>query len=189
MKISIFFASPHRNGNTAHALSHVVDGIWSAKADAEITTTHLNVLNIRGCQGCNGCLSDPYSSACVIKDDMQPLYPLVTGADLIIFAGPVYMWGFSAQAKLFFDRLYCLNKYYDDAPHSLIPEKQVALVFTLGGDTWEAGPAIDAFSHFAEYNRLIHRGVFLVPFANIEEVEKPENVRRAEEFGQNLVLK
>jgi multimeric flavodoxin WrbA len=67
--------------------------------------THL--WTIRGkwidfCAHCDYCLNN---KACVIQDDLQELYVLLSEADGIIFASPVYNGGVSAQTKAVMDRM------------------------------------------------------------------------------------
>ena len=53
------------------------------------------------CTHCDYCLTD---RQCVIQDDMQELYVLLTEASGIILATPVYNGGVSAQIKAIMDR-------------------------------------------------------------------------------------
>ena len=52
------------------------------------------------CTHCDSCLS---GNGCIIQDDLQRLYPLLTEADAIIMASPVYNGGISAQLKALLD--------------------------------------------------------------------------------------
>jgi multimeric flavodoxin WrbA len=54
------------------------------------------------CAHCDYCLKN---KACVVQDDVQELYALLTGAQGIIFASPVYNGGVSAQTKAVMDRM------------------------------------------------------------------------------------
>lgn len=56
---------------------------------------------IEDCAHCDYCLKD---KECVIQDDVQELYVLLTKADGIIIASPVYNGGVSAQIKAVMDR-------------------------------------------------------------------------------------
>jgi multimeric flavodoxin WrbA len=53
------------------------------------------------CTHCDYCLKE---KECVLQDDMQELYVLLTQAKGIIFATPVYNGGVSAQIKAIMDR-------------------------------------------------------------------------------------
>jgi multimeric flavodoxin WrbA len=54
------------------------------------------------CAHCNYCLEN---KECVVQDDLQELYALLTKAKGIIFASPVYNGGVSAQTKAVMDRM------------------------------------------------------------------------------------
>ena len=54
------------------------------------------------CAHCDYCLTN---KECVVQDDLQELYALLTNAQGIIFASPVYNGGVSAQTKAVMDRM------------------------------------------------------------------------------------
>jgi multimeric flavodoxin WrbA len=54
------------------------------------------------CAHCDYCLKN---KECVVQDDVQELYTLLTGAQGIIFASPVYNGGVSAHTKAVMDRM------------------------------------------------------------------------------------
>ena len=54
------------------------------------------------CAHCDYCLKN---KECVVQDDLQELYVMLTGAQGIIFASPVYNGGVSAQTKAVMDRM------------------------------------------------------------------------------------
>ena len=54
------------------------------------------------CAHCDYCLKN---KECVVQDDLQELYALLTEAQGIIFASPVYNGGVSAQTKAVMDRM------------------------------------------------------------------------------------
>ena len=54
------------------------------------------------CSHCDYCLTN---KECVVQDDLQELYVLLSEAQGIIFASPVYNGGVSAQTKAVMDRM------------------------------------------------------------------------------------
>ena len=54
------------------------------------------------CAHCDHCLTE---KECVIQDDVQKLYALLTKAQGVIFASPVYNGGVSSQIKAIMDRM------------------------------------------------------------------------------------
>lgn len=67
---------------------------------------HLHQLKINYCRGCMNCwFKTP--GQCIIKDDMTAfLKAEIEEADVIIWASPVYVDGFSAQIKTVLDRCF-----------------------------------------------------------------------------------
>ncbi|RQW79231.1 MAG: flavodoxin family protein, partial [Methanothrix sp.] len=53
------------------------------------------------CRHCDYCLKN---KECIVKDDMQKLYPLIRDAEGYVFATPVYNGSMSAQTKIVIDR-------------------------------------------------------------------------------------
>jgi multimeric flavodoxin WrbA len=60
---------------------------------------------IEFCAHCDYCLKN---KECVVQDDVQELYTLLTEAKGVIFATPVYNGGVSAQTKALMDRTRAL---------------------------------------------------------------------------------
>ena len=58
--------------------------------------------HVEPCNGCTPCLE---AGACVIDDDMTPLYPLLLDADAIVVGTPVYFGTVSGACKAFMERV------------------------------------------------------------------------------------
>ena len=56
---------------------------------------------ISPCRHCDYCLKN---KECIVKDDMQQLYPLIREAEGFVIATPVYNGSMSAQTKIVIDR-------------------------------------------------------------------------------------
>ena len=78
------------------------------------------------CTHCDSCLS---GNGCIIQDDLQRLYPLLTEADAIIMASPVYNGGISAQLKALLDRTRAI---FPQNKNALRGKPGVAIA--IGGD-------------------------------------------------------
>ncbi len=78
------------------------------------------------CAHCDYCLQ---SKECVIQDDMQELYVLLSEAKGIIFASPVYNGGVSAQIKAVMDRTRALL-----AGDKNVFKGKVGMGIAVGGD-------------------------------------------------------
>lgn len=100
MKIVILNGSA-RKGNTAAAIDAFVKG---AKEEHEVEIIKADQVQMSPCKGCNACQC---YKGCVDKDDTNPIVDQIAGADMILFATPVYWWGITAQLKLIIDKCYC----------------------------------------------------------------------------------
>ncbi|MCE5335929.1 MAG: flavodoxin family protein [Desulfobacteraceae bacterium] len=100
MMLLAIFGSPRKNGNTDLMLESFLDGA-SDRVDLSVERIYVRDLAISGCLGCGHC---DKKGECVQKDDMTKVYPLLDGADRIVFASPVYFYGLPGQAKLLVDR-------------------------------------------------------------------------------------
>ncbi|OGV48192.1 MAG: hypothetical protein A2017_18455 [Lentisphaerae bacterium GWF2_44_16] len=104
-KILVVLGSPRKNGNSTILARRIADG--AKDNGAEVKEIFLQSLKIAACSGCNAC-QESSSAKCVIKDDMQKIYPDLEDADAFILATPVYWCSMSAQLKTFIDRTYPL---------------------------------------------------------------------------------
>lgn len=99
-KVLVLCASPRVMGNTEILAKEFVRGAEDAGNDVEYV--RLADQKIDFCIGCRACAE---SEECFQRDDMDKLSKLVLGADVLVFATPVYFYTMSAQMKVFIDRL------------------------------------------------------------------------------------
>jgi multimeric flavodoxin WrbA len=78
------------------------------------------------CAHCDYCLKN---KECVVQDDVQELYTLLTEAKGIIFATPVYNGGVSAQTKALMDRTRALV-----AADKNVFKGKIGMGIVVGGD-------------------------------------------------------
>lgn len=135
MKILALMGSPRKKGNTDILLDEFLRGLSNNNKNIEINKIVLQDKKIACCVSCNGCKMLK-SQRCVVKDDMQQLYPLVKEADIIVFSTPIYWWSMSAQLKIFVDRLYGLGE------KSSLKNKTCVLLTTYGGALPNEGPRL-----------------------------------------------
>ena len=81
---------------------------------------------IEFCSHCDYCLKN---KECVFQDDVQELYTLLTEAEGIIFATPVYNGGVSAQTKALMDRTRALV-----AADKNVFKGKIGMGIVVGGD-------------------------------------------------------
>ncbi|MBN1781383.1 flavodoxin family protein [bacterium] len=132
MKIVTILGSPRLRGNTAAVLRRFEEIVTARGHETDRIDAVKYTLN--GCLGCDKCQSVTDKPGCIQKDDMLPLFERIIAADAVVYASPVYVWGFTAQIKPLIDRQYCLVKNYGtDRYKSFIQGKRVALLVTCGG--------------------------------------------------------
>lgn len=107
MKITVISGSPHKKGTSSLLVDNFIEG--ATEAGHEIFRFDAAFKNISGCVGCGCCEMGCSDKTCVKKDDMQELYPEILASDLVVFATPVYYFGFSSQLKTVIDRFYAIN--------------------------------------------------------------------------------
>ena len=91
--------SPRIKGNTDLLLDEALRG--AASQAAEIEKLVVDKLNITPCREYYACVKD---GNCVIRDDMDEIYPKLLSADRIISASPIFFYSLTAQIKALIDR-------------------------------------------------------------------------------------
>ena len=187
MKITTLLGSAKKKGNTATVLGWVKEELESLGHDVE--GIYLNNKSINGCLGCAKCRENPAEIACVQKDDAIDIMEKMIASDAVLFATPIYFWGFSAQLKALIDRGYSLVTNYHKPGHtSLMEGKRIGLLVT-GADAYED----NAEGMFSAFDRIVD---FLLARKTAElyvgecslPTEIPEEVRKkAVELARSLV--
>lgn len=104
MKIVVLTGSPHKNGTSNTLVNEFIKG--AEEKGHVIQRFDIPFLDVHPCIGCNHC---GMSGPCVFNDDMPKILDTILDADMIVFATPVYYFGFSAQIKSAIDRFYSRN--------------------------------------------------------------------------------
>ena len=103
MKILGIMGSPRIKGNTDLLLDEALKGAQSQ--EAEIEKIVVDKLTLAPCREYYGCLRD---GKCVIRDDMDDVYPKLLEAAGVIVASPIFFYGLTAQVKALIDRSQAL---------------------------------------------------------------------------------
>ena len=103
MKILGIMGSPRMKGNTDLLLEEALRGAKSRQAEVEKIV--VDKMKITPCREYYGCLKD---GNCIIRDDMDSIYPKLLEADGIIVASPMFFYGVTAQLKALIDRCQAL---------------------------------------------------------------------------------
>jgi len=187
MQIATLLGSAKKNGNTATVLGWAEEELVSLGHDVE--RIYLNNKSISGCLGCAKCHENPAEIACVQKDDAVVIMEQMISSEVVLFASPIYFWGFSAQIKALIDRCYSLVTNYHKPGHtSLMEGKRLGLLVT-GGDAYEenAEELFTAFDRIVDFLLARKSGELYVGECSAP-ADLPEEVKRkASELARSLV--
>ena len=180
--ILILKGSPRQKGNSAVLADRVAAGARDAGADVE--AFYLHGMDIRPCDACDSC--HEAEGVCIIKDDMQILYPKLRQADAIVVASPIYWFTVNAQTKLCIDRWYA----FDTSKGNALAGKQIGIVLTYGDTDPFTSGAINAIHTFQDMFRYIRADIVGIVYGtgvNVGDVEKQSALmERAYQLGQRL---
>jgi multimeric flavodoxin WrbA len=150
MQVTTLLGSARKKGNTATVLGWVEEELESLGHDVE--RIYLNNKAIGGCLGCAKCRENPAEIACVQNDDAIGILEQMIASEAVLFASPIYFWGFSAQIKRLIDRGYSLVTNYHKPGHtSLLEGKRLGLLVT-GADPYEE----NAEGMFTAFDRIVN---------------------------------
>jgi multimeric flavodoxin WrbA len=125
--------SPRKNGNT-RAVTTIA--MAAAKENgAEVNEIDVIRLDFKepGCIGCQKCQQSE-AFACAFNDEVAQNVATLPEYNVIVLASPLYWWSYSAQLKIFIDRMYSLSKISGpDNYQSMLAGKTLALLATAGG--------------------------------------------------------
>ncbi|MEN6520536.1 MAG: flavodoxin family protein [Armatimonadota bacterium] len=177
MKVIGILCSPRRGANSDTMVAAALDG--AAEKGAETKTFAINDMSIKGCQACMYCRTH---DGCAVQDDMQQIHAELATADAVVIGAPVYMWQFSAQAKIFLDRLYA----YLNPDFTFKMQKPALVLVSQGNDNPEM------FMDSLKKTGFIGLSVKdMIVAANAKEKDfvskQPELLERIKQAGARLV--
>ena len=127
MKILAFQGSPRLGGNTDLLLRAFLEG--ARRNGAEIKKVDLYRVEIKPCLECGEC---DETGECVIQDDLQPLYPELDQANLVVVASPIFFYNITSRTQALVERSQArwVAKYVLKRPNPVQP--RYGLFFSLG---------------------------------------------------------
>ena len=141
MKIVVLTGSPRRNGNTNHLAGQFIKG--AEEAGHEVYHFDCAQHKVSSCIACNRC---GMNGQCIFNDDFGLLRPHLVTADMVVFATPMYYFGFSSQLKAVIDRFYALNGQFKGS------EKRSALLMAYADTAAEeAEPMLSHYHTLLRY--------------------------------------
>lgn len=181
-KLMIVESSPRLNGNSSTLAEQA--GLGARQMGAEVEIVRLHRLDIRACDGCDFCKE---TGVCVLKDDMQALYPRVLAADALLLASPIYWFTFNAQLKLFIDRLYGLWNYQNH----FLSGKPVGVILTYADANEDISGAVNAIHTFHSMFHFTGARIVGILHGSLGEIgdaaRHPELMDRAFRLGGEMV--
>jgi len=175
--ILIFNGSPRKDGNTETLVDTFIKG--ASSAGHNVKKINLSFLDIRPCYDCKYCFEN--KGKCVQVDDMIDIYAHLQKNDVIIFASPLYFYGFSAQMKVMIDRLYAIIRGTNS-----ITEAGLILV---GGDSNKEmfEPTITQYKAFTEFLNWKDIGHVICPgISERGEINNTPFIEEAYNFIKNI---
>jgi len=169
-------------GNTDSLVEGVVAGAKSVNLDPLMA--ELRNKRISNCIGCYQCLK---TSRCSLQDDMTEIRALIEGADIILFASPLYWCGVTGLMKTFLDRLFF---YYHPGTKPLISGKKAVILTPMNQKNIEFESQV-----LVEFYRRLFGclGLDIVDMSFFNEImgkgdllERPEYLEQAYEIGAQL---
>ncbi len=148
-------------------------------------------MDFSGCTECGGC---DETGECTVMDDMQDSYPMLVDSPVIILASPVFFLGLSAQVKAFIDRAQALwrkrmllktssgRKRHDGGRGYLV------MVGAASGPEQFRGSELTVKYFFDALDKSYGGGAFFRAEGKGSILDRPEEMKRAYEFGRNALL-
>lgn len=185
MKILTILGSPKKNGNTATVLDMFDEKVGG---NHEVERIHITDYKVGGCLGCYKCMEKKDEPGCVQKDDALTIFDKMMQADALVYASPLYCWGFTSQLKPLIDRHFCLVSGYGTADHdSLIAGKPAALLLTCGGPIeGNCDPVQGVFAGITNFTRLKAKGNFILPGCTAPDAIGDEGVALAANLAKAI---
>ena len=175
MKILVLNGSPHPKGNTRQMIDAFTEGAKSSANYVEVVD--ICKKNIKGCIACEYCHTKG-RGICAQKDDMQEIYKLLSEADMLVIASPIYYHGISGQLKCVIDRFYAAA--YPQKPKHL---KKVAMILSSGDAEMYDGAMFSYKGDFLDYLGLEDMGIYTAYGAENGSAAKLNELRN---FGTSL---
>lgn len=147
MKVTAINGSPHKEGNTYHALTRIGENLKACDIDFEII--HIGNKSIRGCIACGECFKRG-DGTCVFGDDpVNETVKKMKDSDGIIIGSPVYYSGVAGTMKSFLDRAF----YIAGSGGGLFRHKVGAALVAVrrsGGSS-----TLDCLNHYLMYSEML----------------------------------
>ncbi len=177
MKVTAINGSPHKEGNTHHAIRMVADELEKEGIETEIV--HVGNKAIRGCLACGMCAKNKDEKCVQTGDELNEWIQKLKLSDGILLGSPVHYAALGGTMKCFLDRAF----YVAGVNGNLFRHKVGAAVVAVrrsGGI-----PAFEQLNNYLLYSEM------LLPSSNYWNVihgALPDEANRDEEGKQIMRL-
>lgn len=176
--------SPRKSGNSDLMLDAFIQG--AEETGARVTRLAARSLKVKGCLECGEC---DEAGVCIIRDDMDDLYPLLIETRRIVLASPIFFYGVPSGGKAIVDRTQALWNRVRLYPRLRRPEGRgffLGVGATKGRDLFEG--TLLMFKYFLEAIGLPKKNVESLTYRKIEAkaavMEHPTALREAYMAGK-----
>ena len=134
MRTLILNGSPRPQGDTAHLIQAL-----RRELPGEVEQVDAYRTSVAPCVDCRGCFHQP---GCVVRDDMDAIYQLVDGADVIVLASPLYLSTLTGSLLALCSRFQALYAGRVQGFFAPAKAKTGVVLLTAGGSTKESACAL-----------------------------------------------
>ena len=190
-RIVFVHGSPRKNGNTRI----VANAAMEAAREVGAVVEEIDAVSLKhktpGCIGCEKC-HEAETFQCVIEDELTEAVASLADFDTVVFATPVYWWSYTAQMKIFIDRMYSLIKFSESGEFdSPMKGKTLALLATGGGIYANNLELVEHQLRQPSESLNCHFTSCLFPEVRMEAGairDNDELMEKGREFGRHLVF-
>jgi multimeric flavodoxin WrbA len=187
MQVTTILGSPRKNGNTAQVLE-LFENLMAQQGHA---VDRINIVDyeVKGCLGCQVCQEVRHEPGCKQQDDAVRIFERMIASDAVIYASPLYTYGFTAQMKALIDRHNCLVTGYGSPEYtSLLKGRRTALLVTCGGPVEENADLIqEVFDREGRYEQWDVVGKYVVPFCTTPDALGDRAMETAKQMAGDIV--
>jgi multimeric flavodoxin WrbA len=187
VQVTTILGSPRQRGNTATVLGLFEDLV--AQQGHEVDRIHIIDYEVNGCLGCQACQNASQELACRQHDDAVGIFKRMIASDAIVYATPLYTYGFTSQMKALIDREYCLVTGYGSPEYrSLLKGKRSALLVTCGGGIEDNADLIQkVFDREGQYQEWSIVGKYIVPYCSTPDELGDEALDTARKMASDIM--
>ena len=178
-KVLILTGSPRKDGNSNALARAFAKG--AEEAGCHVAFFDADKADIGACKACNACYKN--GKACAFSEDFSTLAEMMETTDILVFATPLYWFGFSAQMKCVIDKFYSFC-----VAEKVPPVKETFLLATCEAPDPEDFDILTGnYEKMISYLKWSDGGRILVNSVGpVGAIEKTDALKEAEEMGRSL---